>query len=165
MDNPVAAGLLGILPQSVFLLYAPLGLVGAKTSIRQLILPAVLLTIVVTVTRYMPAMFGWHILVFLLAYVGVVMGFKLTTGIAALASAALSFILIALSDVVVTVPAFQVLGLTFDDVIESWYLYVGFTWLESIILIVFSLIVKYRSFVLIPIADSRRLSGGTSDRP
>jgi len=143
--------------------YAPLGLVGAKTAIKRLILPAVMLTLLVSITRSVPSLFGWHIPIFLVIYLGIAKGLRLTSFIAALASAALSFILVALGDVILALPVLNLFNLGLDDVMSNWMINVGFAWLESVLLLAAALLVKYKSFVLIPVARTQLLSGRSGD--
>lgn len=163
MDNPVAVAIFGMFPQMFLNFYAPLGLVGAKTPFKKLIVPAVMLTVMVSITRSIPDLFGWHIPIFLLLYLGIARALQITTFITALASGALSFILVALGDVVLALPVLNLFGLRFDDVISNWVIHVGFLWLESIILLVAAMLVSFRSFVLIPVARGRIPSRSPGD--
>lgn len=163
MDSPVVLAVFGMLPQAFLLLYAPLGLVGAKSSLRRLIVPALILTAVMTLTRSVPALFGWHIPLFLITYLAVARLFRLTEVIAAVAAAALSFILVSLGDVVVAVPVLRLFDIAFDEVWENPTLYLFFGWLEAVILLIVAVLVKTKSLVLIPIARSLRARGEMRD--
>lgn len=163
MDNPVAVAIFGMFPQVFLSLYAPLGLVGARASFAKLIVPGVLLTALTSIMRATPALFGWHIPIYLVLYLGIVVLMRLTTFMAALASVALSFVFVALGDAVLALPLLNLFDLKFENVLSNWMVHVGFLWLESGFLIVAALLVKYRSFVLIPVVRSRNPSRGLGD--
>jgi len=163
VDNPVATAIFGAFPQMLLILYAPLGLVGAKTPVKKLLGPAVALTVIVSVTRFIPGLLGWHIPIFLFAYLLVAQLFQLTSPIAALASAALSFILIATGDMAVALPVLRIFDIKWETTLDSWIIRSAFGWLESFFLIVAALLVKFKSFVLIPIAPQYALSGKPGD--
>lgn len=163
MGIPVLVTIFGTLPQVFLLLYGPLGLVGVTLTLRRLIVPALLLTAIVSATRSVPALLGWHIPIFLFAYLGVSKLFNLTRPIAALASAALSFILVALGDAAVALPVLGVFGLKYDEIIKNELLHTLFVWVESLPLLIAALIVRFTPFVLIPIARLQRHKNDSGD--
>ncbi len=152
MATSVLVTVTAILPQTLFLLYASLGLVGAKTSLRRVIVPGLILTAVVAVTRSIALLFGWHIVIFLFSYVGIVRAFRLASILGGLAGASLSFILVVLGDVLLLAPFLAILGLNYDEAVKSVWLHVTIGWLESVFLILAALLVKWKSLVLLPIA-------------
>lgn len=153
--TPILITVLAIVPQTLLVLYAPLGLIGARMPIRRVIVPTLIIALVVAVTRSIPALIGWHIFIFLAAYIVVVRAFRLATLLGALAAASLSFILVALSDILVIAPALAIWRIGYEDIVDSPWMHIGFGWLESIIPLFAAILVKWKSFVLIPISRSR----------
>lgn len=152
MASPVLVAVFAILPQTLLLLYAPLGLVGAKTTLRRVIVPGVILTAVVAVTRSIALLFGWHIVIFLFSYLALARIFRLASLLGGLAAASLSFILVVLGDVLLLAPFLAILGLDYEQAIQSTWLYITIGWLESVFLILAAVLVKWKNLVLIPIA-------------
>lgn len=155
MATPLLITVLSIVPQVLLVLYAPLGLVGARVPIRRVIVPTLIIALVVAVTRSLPSLIGWHIFIFLATYIVVVRAFRLTTLLGALAAASLSFILVALSDILVIAPALAIWGIGYEDIVDSAWTHICFGWLESVIPLLAAILVKWKSFVLIPISRSR----------
>ena len=155
MAENLGLAVLVYFPQVLFNLYAPLGLIGAPTTIRRVIVPGLVIAAVVTMTRSVPLLFGWHIPLFLIVYIAVVRLFNLASSLGAVAAAALSFILVVLGDILLVAPAMAITGVQYADLDGSFVLHVIFGWLESVPPLVGVILVKWRSVVLIPVARLR----------
>jgi len=159
VQSPLLVSILGLTPQALLILYAPLGLVGAPTTLRRVIVPGLFLATVVTLTRSVSFLFGWHIPIFLATYLILARLFRFASLLGALAAVSLSFVLVVLADVLLTAPMLGLLGLEYEDVINNPWLYIMFLWMESLFLVVAALLVKWKGFVLLPIAEIRMSPG------
>jgi len=146
-------GFVGGFPQSFLVFYAGLGLVGVTPKSRNLIIPALILGAIIPVVRNIPLLHGWHILLFFGAYLVVARVFRLASLISILAADALSFILVALSDVLLVVPALQIFKLSHAEIWDVPVMRILFTWLEAGFLIAAAYLVKRKGFVLIPLSQ------------
>lgn len=146
--------ILGILPQSVLVFYAGLGLVGSRNRLRRLILPALILGVIVAVIRAAPGLLGWHVPIFFGLYLLFARLFRLGSFISALAADALSFVLTALADVLLIVPALEIFSLSHVQIWNDPVLRILFAWLESGFLLIGALLVKWKGFVLIPVTQN-----------
>lgn len=150
MTNFVLVTVLAIVPQTFLLFYATLGLVGAKSPPRRLLIPTLILGLVVGLTRSVDALFGWHIPIFLITFLILSQLFRLASVLSALAAVALSFILVVLADILVLTPVLTVMQIPYEDVWSHGWTRIIFGWVESVFLIAAALLVKLKDFVLIP---------------
>ncbi|WP_068134297.1 hypothetical protein [Limnochorda pilosa] len=143
--------LLGFLPQTFLLLYAALGLVGARAGSRRLAVPAATLGLVALMLRPTLSQ-GWYIPVSMAILVASLMLFRLASTLEAVAAAAIGFILIAAGDLFVMAPTFYLLGFSYDQVVESPRLYVVFGSLEGTFLAVAALLVRVKAVTVVSIS-------------
>lgn len=143
---------LGYLPQTFLLLYATLGLVGARAPARRLAIPAALLGLVSLLFRpyLLPA---WYAPVYLLVLTMGILLFRLGSLLEALAAAAVGLILIAAGDLLVTAPVLYGLGLSYPQTLESWWSFVLLGTLEGTFVVIMALLVWRRSFTVVSIAQ------------
>lgn len=158
--NPWAAAIFLHFPQILLFVYAGLGLFGTRPEWRRVLTVAVILAVVLSIVRAIPALLGWHTLIVSLMYLVLVPRMAGVSFLHAFLALCACYVLISVGEAFITVPVLKALGVTPKDTFLHTGLYTGAGWLGQIPLLVVTFFVHARHFVLFAIpAASRSVTG------